>query len=87
MGEFEFDDSNPLNCIILETGSGPVHILRVMRMKAMMEYSTKEKYAKLLLNDIDSKCILFANTQAQAGQPIQGNQASVNTSHHNKSIR
>ncbi len=50
----------------IETGSGPAHILRVMRMKAMMEYSTKEKYAKLLLNDIDSKCILFANTQAQA---------------------
>ena len=27
---------------------------------------SKEKYAKLLLNDIDSKCILFANTQDQA---------------------
>jgi superfamily II DNA or RNA helicase len=50
----------------LDTGSGPVHIMRVMRMKALMEYPTKEKYAKLLFNNIDSKCILFANTQNQA---------------------
>jgi superfamily II DNA or RNA helicase len=35
-------------------------------MKAMMEYPSKERYAKLLFNDISSKCILFANTQAQA---------------------
>jgi superfamily II DNA or RNA helicase len=50
----------------LDMGKGPVHILRVMRMKAMMEYASKEKYAKLLFNDITSKCILFANTQDQA---------------------
>lgn len=50
----------------LDTGSGPAHILRVMRMKAMMEYPSKEKYAKLLFDDIDTKCILFANTQDQA---------------------
>ena len=50
----------------IDTGSGPIHILRVMRMKAMMEYSSKEKYAKLLFDNIESKCILFANTQDQA---------------------
>jgi superfamily II DNA or RNA helicase len=50
----------------LETGKGPEHILRVMRMKAMMEYPSKERYSKILLASIDSKCILFANTQAQA---------------------
>ena len=50
----------------IDMGKGPVHILRVMRMKAMMEYASKEKYAKLLFNDITSKCILFANTQDQA---------------------
>ena len=50
----------------LETGSGPAHILRVMRMKAMMEYSSKEKYTKKLLNSINTKCIVFANTQDQA---------------------
>ena len=50
----------------LDVGSGSVHMLRVMRMKAMMEYPTKEKYAKLLFDSIESKCILFANTQDQA---------------------
>ncbi len=38
----------------------------ILRMKALMEYPTKEKYAKLLFDSIESKCILFANTQAQA---------------------
>ena len=41
-------------------------IARVMRMKAMMEYPSKEKYAKLLSESIKSKCIIFANTQDQA---------------------
>ncbi|MFO0453035.1 MAG: DEAD/DEAH box helicase, partial [Pseudomonadota bacterium] len=34
-------------------------IASIMRMKAMMEYKTKEQYAKQLLNDIDDKCIIF----------------------------
>lgn len=50
----------------LEMATDNVHMLRVMRMKAMMEYPSKERYAKLLLDSIDSKCILFANTQSQA---------------------
>lgn len=50
----------------IDTASGQPHILRVMRMKAMMEYSSKEKYAKALLSSITSKCIVFANTQEQA---------------------
>jgi len=41
-------------------------ISSVMRMRAMMDYKTKEVYAKKLLNEIDEKCICFANTQAQA---------------------
>jgi superfamily II DNA or RNA helicase len=43
-------------------------ISRVMRMKAMMAFPSKEKYAKLLSNSISSKCIIFANTQDQADQ-------------------
>ena len=50
----------------IDVGSGNMHMLRVMRMKAMMEYPSKEKYAKKLMDSIDNKCILFANTQAQA---------------------
>lgn len=41
-------------------------ISRVMRMKAMMAFPSKEKYAKILSNSIKSKCIIFANTQEQA---------------------
>jgi len=43
-------------------------IAAVMRMKAMMEFKTKEKYTKELLSDIDDKCIVFCNTQDQANQ-------------------
>jgi superfamily II DNA or RNA helicase len=62
----------------IETGSGPIHILRVMRMKAMMEYPSKEKYAKILFKDIQSKCILFANTQDQADKLCQHSYHSNN---------
>jgi superfamily II DNA or RNA helicase len=50
----------------LDLGSGPMHILRVMRMKALMEYPSKEKYTALLMKNINTKCIVFANTQKQA---------------------
>ena len=38
----------------------------IMRMKAMMEYPTKESYALGLIKNISEKCIIFANTQKQA---------------------
>lgn len=44
-------------------------IMRVMRMKDMMEFPSKEAMAKSLLLDITSngqKCLLFCNTMAQA---------------------
>lgn len=41
-------------------------ISAIMRMKAMMEFKTKEKYTKDLLSDIEDKCIVFCNTQDQA---------------------
>jgi superfamily II DNA or RNA helicase len=50
----------------IDVGSGNMHMLRVMRMKAMMEYPSKEKYTKKLMESISTKCIVFANTQAQA---------------------
>ena len=37
-----------------------------MRMKAMMDYTTKEEYSKGLIKNIGDQCIIFANTQAQA---------------------
>lgn len=38
----------------------------IMRMRALMEYTTKEAYVKSMINNIDDKCIIFANTQDQA---------------------
>jgi len=43
-----------------------VQIMRIMRMKALMEFPSKEKYAAQLLRSIDEKCIVFANTHKQA---------------------
>jgi superfamily II DNA or RNA helicase len=47
-------------------------------MKAMMEYPSKEKYAKILFKNIQSKCILFANTQDQADKLCQHSYHSNN---------
>lgn len=43
-----------------------IQIMRIMRMKALMEFPSKEKYAAQLLRSIDEKCIVFANTHKQA---------------------
>ena len=53
-------------CNRIDARQGSMQILRVMRMKAMMEYPSKEQYAGLLFNSIKDKCIMFANTQVQA---------------------
>lgn len=41
-------------------------ITSIMRMKALMDFKTKEDYAKGLFSRITDKCILFCNTQEQA---------------------
>jgi len=38
----------------------------IMRMRALMNYTTKEEYTKSLLKNVSLKCIIFANTQEQA---------------------
>lgn len=38
----------------------------IMRMKSMMDYTTKEEYTMSLLKNMGQKCIVFANTQKQA---------------------
>ena len=53
-------------------------IASIMRMKAMMEYPSKERYAKELLNSINSKCIVFANTQDQADRMCKDSYHSNN---------
>lgn len=39
---------------------------RIMRMQGLMQYKTKETYAKKLLGHISEKCIVFCNTTDQA---------------------
>jgi superfamily II DNA or RNA helicase len=53
-------------------------ILRVLRMKALMGYKSKETYAKALFDNIPDKCILFANTQEQADKLCEFSYHSTN---------
>ncbi|TXG80327.1 MAG: hypothetical protein E6R13_08345 [Spirochaetes bacterium] len=41
-------------------------IMSILRMKALMDFPTKEKYAKKLMDMMMYKTIIFANTQQQA---------------------
>lgn len=55
-------------CNRLDAANTPksTQIARIMRMKALQNFQTKEKYTKRLAASIQSKCIIFANTQEQA---------------------
>jgi len=52
----------------------------IMRMRSMMDYGTKEAYAKSLLNNMNEKCIIFANTQKQADRICKHSYHSGNKS-------
>lgn len=41
-------------------------ISSVMRMRVMMDFKTKEQYAREMMENIEDKCIIFCNTQDQA---------------------
>jgi superfamily II DNA or RNA helicase len=62
----------------IETTKSNSHIVRVMRMKALQEYRSKEEYTKILLKSISSKCIVFANTQEQADRLCSHSYHSTN---------
>jgi len=53
-------------------------IASVMRMRTLMDFETKEKYAKYLLNEIEDKCIVFCNTQLQADRICKDSYHSSN---------
>lgn len=55
-----------------------LQIMRVMRMKALMGFPSKEALAKKLLNQSTQKCILFANTQDQADRLCSNSYHSKN---------
>lgn len=62
LANYNYWSERILNC----DGGKELQILRVMRMKSLMSYPSKERYAKELFNFIQDKVILFANTQEQA---------------------
>ena len=54
-------------------------IAAVMRMRAIMEFPTKERYAKSLFENTDDKCIVFCNTQDQADRMCKHSYHSNNS--------
>jgi|TARA_B100000902_G_scaffold581_2_gene810 superfamily II DNA or RNA helicase len=50
----------------------------IMRMRALMDYSTKETYVKDLLRKVKTKCIVFANTMDQADRVCRHSYHSKN---------
>lgn len=66
-GSSELGDYNYWSNRLLESDSPKdIQILRIMRMKSLMGYKSKEVYAKKLMDNIKDKCIVFANTHEQA---------------------
>ena len=64
---------------LLNANSGKdIQITRVMRMKALMSFPSKERYAKKLFESIEDKVILFANTQDQADKLCKASYHSGN---------
>jgi len=59
--------------------------LGIMRMRSLMDYTTKEKYVKsIILPYLGSKCLVFANTQKQADRICKHSYHSGNpASEHN----
>jgi superfamily II DNA or RNA helicase len=53
-------------------------IASVMRMRVLMDFKTKEVYAKSLLKEIPDKCIVFCNTQDQADRICRNSYHSGN---------
>lgn len=49
-----------------EQNKKSLQFLRIMRMKALMSFPSKENYVRKLLRESTNKCIVFANTQDQA---------------------
>ena len=50
----------------------------ILRMRGIMDYTSKEDYLKGLLKNINEKCIIFANTQAQADRVCKNSYHSKN---------
>jgi superfamily II DNA or RNA helicase len=56
-----------------------IQFARIMRMRALMDYTSKESYVKSILKNIGTKCIVFANTQDQADRICKHSYHSKNS--------
>lgn len=61
-----------------EFSLGSKQKLRIMRMQGLMQYPTKEKYARSLLENVDDKCIVFCNNTDQADRVCDNSYHSKN---------
>jgi len=63
----EFNDYNYLTSQLAKANTPKQRqFFSILRMRAMMDYNTKEIYLKSILDQVKDKCIVFANTQEQA---------------------
>lgn len=60
------------------TTAKSLQICRIQRMKAMMEFPSKERLATKLMSNITNKCLIFANTILQAERLCNYNYTSTN---------
>jgi superfamily II DNA or RNA helicase len=67
-------------CTRLDNANTPkaTQIARIMRMKALQGFASKEEYTKKLSASISSKCLIFANTQEQADRMADNSYHSGN---------
>ena len=61
-----------------EFSIGSKQKLRIMRMQGLMQYPSKERYAKKLLENLDDKCIVFCNNTDQADRVCDNSYHSKN---------
>lgn len=80
----EYDNYEFWSGMIEDAPPARVHLTRLMRMKAMQTFPSKEKYADILFKSISDKCILFTNTKEQADRLCNFSYHSTNpNSEHN----
>lgn len=58
--------TNRIDACMIENNQKGLQLSRILRMKAIQDFKSKENYAKALITKINNKCLIFANTQEQA---------------------
>lgn len=74
------DYSYTSNRVRQASGGKQKQLASIMRMRGLMEYKTKEQYARSLLKNINSKCLIFCNTVKQADKMCKYSYHSKNKS-------